>query len=65
MIMAKQDQITKRKNVLLTTYLIRTGKTKRTQEINLQTKSFIEEQNRWVKLRVTTRSIRTISKLVY
>ena len=26
MIMAKQDQITKKKNVLLTTYLIRTGK---------------------------------------
>ena len=50
--------------MLLTTYLIRTGKTKRTQEINLQTKK-IEEQNRWVKLRVTTRSIRTISKVVY
>ena len=64
MIMAKQDQITKKKKRVANNVSHSNRKTKRTQEINLQTKRFyIEEQNRWVKLRVTTRSIRTISKI--
>ena len=64
MIMAKQDQITKKKKRVANNVSHSNRKTKRTQEINLQTKKFfIEEQNRWVKLRVTTRSIRTISKI--
>ena len=64
MIMAKQDQITKKKKRVANNVSHSNRKTKRTQEVNLQTKKFfIEEQNRWVKLRVTTRSIRTISKI--
>jgi len=64
MIMARQDQITKNKKRVANNVSHSNRKTKRTQEINLQTKKFfIEEQNRWVKLRVTTRSIRTISKI--
>ena len=63
-IMARKDQITKKKKRVANNVSHSNRKTKRTQEINLQTKRFfIEEQNRWVKLRVTTRSIRTISKI--
>ena len=62
--MSRQDQITKKKKRVANNVSHSNRKTKRTQEINLQTKRFyIEEQNRWVKLRVTTRSIRTISKI--
>ncbi|MAO83434.1 MAG: 50S ribosomal protein L28 [Myxococcota bacterium] len=39
-------------------------KTKRRREANLQSKRFyIPEQNRWVRLRVSTRAIRTIDKI--
>lgn len=63
-IMAKQDQITKKRKRVANNVSHSNRKTKRTQEINLQTKRFyIEEESRWVKLRVTTRSIRTISKI--
>ena len=63
-IMARQDQITKSKKRVANNVSHSNRKTKRTQEINLQTKRFfIEEQNRWVKLRVTTRSIRSIAKM--
>ena len=63
-IMSRQDQITKKKKRVANNVSHSNRKTKRTQEINLQSKRFyIEEQNRWVKLRVTTRSIRTISKI--
>ena len=63
-IMARKDQITQKKKRVANNVSHSNRKTKRTQEINLQTKRFfIEEQNRWVKLRVTTRSIRTISKI--
>ena len=62
--MSRQDQITKKKKRVANNVSHSNRKTKRTQEITLQTKRFyIEEQNRWVKLRVTTRSIRTISKI--
>lgn len=62
--MSRQDQITKKKKRVANNVSHSKRRTKRTQEINLQTKRFfIEEQNRWVKLRVTTRSIRTISKM--
>ena len=62
--MAKQDQITKRKKRVANNVSHSKRRTKRTQEINLQYKRFyIEEQKRWVKLRVSTRSIRTISKI--
>jgi len=38
-------------------------KSKRRFEVNLQTKRFwFEEENRWVKLRVSTRAMRTIDK---
>ena len=38
-------------------------KSKRRFEINLQTKRFwFEEENRWVKLRVSARAMRTIDK---
>ena len=64
LIMAKQDQITKKRKRVANNVSHSNRKTKRTQEINLQTKRFyIEEESRWVKLRVTTRSIRTISKI--
>ena len=63
-IMSRKDQITNKKKRVANNVSHSNRKTKRTQEINLQTKRFyIEEQNRWVKLRVTTRSIRTISKI--
>ena len=62
--MSRVDQVTKKKKRVANNVSHSNRKTKRTQEINLQTKKFyIEEQNRWVKLRVTTRSIRTISKI--
>ena len=62
--MAKQDQITKKKKRVANNVSHSKRRTKRTQEINLQTKRFyIEEEDRWIKLRVTTRSIRTISKI--
>ena len=62
--MSRKDQITNKKKRVANNVSHSNRKTKRTQEINLQTKRFfIEEQNRWVKLRVTTRSIRTISKM--
>ena len=62
--MAKQDQITKKKKRVANNVSHSKRRTKRTQEINLQYKRFyIEEENRWVKLRVSTRSIRTISKI--
>ncbi len=64
LIMSRVDQVTKKKKRVANNVSHSNRKTKRTQEINLQTKKFyIEEQNRWVKLRVTTRSIRTISKI--
>lgn len=38
-------------------------KSKRRFEVNLQTKRFwFEEESRWVKLRVSTRAMRTIDK---
>jgi len=38
-------------------------KTKRRFEVNLQTKRFwFEEESRWVKLRLSTRAMRTIDK---
>ncbi|MGA0241823.1 MAG: 50S ribosomal protein L28 [Candidatus Marinamargulisbacteria bacterium] len=62
--MAKQDQITKRRKRVANNVSHSKRRTKRTQELNLQTKRFfIEDENRWVKLRVTTRSIRSISKM--
>ncbi len=63
-IMSRKDQITKNKKRVANNVSHSNRKTKRTQEINLQTKRFyIEEENRWVKLRVTTRSIRSITKM--
>ena len=62
--MAKQDQITKRKKRVANNVSHSKRRTKRVQEVNLQVKRFfIEEEKRWVKLRVSTRSIRTISKI--
>jgi large subunit ribosomal protein L28 len=62
--MSRQDQITKKKKRVANHVSHSNRKTKRTQEINLQTKRFyIEEQGRWIKLRVTTRSIRSITKM--
>ena len=62
--MARKDQITQKKKRIANNVSHSKRKTKRTQEINLQTKRFfIEEKKRWVKLRVTTRSIRTISRI--
>ena len=62
--MAKQDQITKRRKRVANNVSHSKRRTKRTQELNLQTKRFfVEGENRWVKLRVTTRSIRSISKM--
>ena len=62
--MSRQDQITKSKKRVANNVSHSNRRTKRTQEINLQAKRFfIQEENRWVKLRVTTRSIRTISKI--
>ena len=62
--MTRQDQLTKKKKRVANNVSHSNRKTKRTQHINLQTKRFfIEEENRWVKLKVTTRSIRTISKM--
>ena len=38
-------------------------RTKRRFEVNLQTKRFwFEDENRWVKLRLSTRAMRTIDK---
>ena len=49
--MSRQDQITKKKKRVANNVSHSKRRTKRTQEINLQTKRFfIEEQNRWVKL---------------
>ena len=62
--MSRKDQITNKKKRVANNVSHSNRKTKRTQEINLQTKRFfIPEQNRWVKLRVTTRSIRSIYKM--
>ena len=62
--MARQDQITKKKKRVANNVSHSNRKTKREQHINLQVKKFyIEEEKRWVKLKVTTRSIRTISKI--
>ena len=62
--MSRKDQITNKKKRVANNVSHSNRKTKRTQEINLQTKRFfIEEENRWIKLRVTTRSIRSISKM--
>ncbi len=62
--MSRKDQITKKKKRVANNVSHSNRKTKRTQEVNLQTKKFfIPEQNRWVKLRVTTRSIRSIYKM--
>ncbi len=39
-------------------------RTKRTQEVNLRSKKFwLDEENRWIKLRVSTKMIKTIAKL--
>lgn len=62
--MAKKDSITKKKKRVANNVSHSKRRTKRTQELNLHVKRFfIEEENRWVKLRVTTRSIRTIAKI--
>jgi|SaaInlStandDraft_7_1057024.scaffolds.fasta_scaffold23898_2 large subunit ribosomal protein L28 len=62
--MSREDQLTKKKKRVANNVSHSKRRTKRTQEINLQTKRFyVEELKRWVKLRVTTRSIRTISKI--
>ena len=38
-------------------------KVKRAQEVNLRTKKFwLEEENRWIKLKVCTKVIKTIAK---
>ncbi len=40
------------------------NRTKTVQQANIQTKRFyIEEEDRWVKLKVSTRAIRTITKI--
>jgi large subunit ribosomal protein L28 len=63
-IMARQDEITKKKKRVANNVSHSNRKTKRTQNINLQTKRFfIAEENRWVKLKVTTRSMRSIAKM--
>ena len=62
--MSRQDQITKKKKRFGNKVSHSKRRTRTTQEVNLQTKRFyIEGKNRWIKLRVTTRSIRTIAKL--
>lgn len=62
--MSRQDQITKKKKRFGNKVSHSKRRTRTVQEVNLQTKRFyIESKKRWVKLRVSTRSIRTIAKL--
>lgn len=62
--MAKQDQITKRTKRVANNVSHSKRRTKRTQELNLQYKRFyIPEENRWVRLRVSARTMRSIAKV--
>lgn len=62
--MAKQDQLTKRKKRVANNVSHSKRRTKRTQELNLQYKRFyIPEEDRWVRLRVSTRTMRSIAKV--
>ncbi len=61
--MARRDQLTGRRPVTGNSVSHANNKTRRRFNINLQKKRFyIPEENRWVTLRVSTKTIRTINK---
>ena len=61
--MARRDQLTGRKPMSGNNVSHAHNKTKRRFDINLQRKRFyIPEEDRWVTLRVTAKTIRTINK---
>lgn len=62
--MSKKCNLTKKKSLVGNNVSHSKRRTKRTQEPNLQWKRFWhEEQKRWIRLRVSTSAIRTISKI--
>ncbi|MDA1353751.1 MAG: 50S ribosomal protein L28 [bacterium] len=62
--MSKKCNLTKKKPLVGNNVSHSKRRTKRTQEPNLQWKRFWhEELGRWIRLRVSTSAIRTISKL--
>lgn len=62
--MSRKCKISKKRRLVGNNVSHSNRKTKRTQEVNLRTKKFwLEDENRWVKLRVSTKMIKTIAKL--
>ena len=63
-IMSRKCKISKKRRLVGNNVSHSNRKTKTTQEVNLRTKRFwFEEGNRWVKLRISAKMIKTISKL--
>ena len=61
--MARRDQLTGRNRMVGNNVSHSNNKTKRRFDVNLQKKRFfIPGENRWVTLRVTTKTLRTINK---
>ena len=62
--MSKECQVTGKKPLVGSNVSHSNRHTKRRFEINLQTKRFwMEDEKRWVKLRISTRGMRRIDKL--
>ena len=62
--MSRKDDLTKKKRRVANNVSHSKRRTKKIQDVNLQKKRFyIPELKRWVRLKVTTRSMRSIAKM--
>jgi len=61
--MSRKCKVSKKKGLVGNNVSHSKRRTKRKQEVNLQWKRFwVEEQSRWIRLRVSTSIIKTITK---